>query len=79
MSLWLAGYPKTPGFDPLWVKSGHRIRSAQCPLYPRKRTSIEPVAMSALCQKQTHALQQKPTTSAGSVSRLEIDDQLESG
>jgi hypothetical protein len=38
--------------------------------------------MSALGQKrtsETHAVQQKPSTSAGSVSRLEIDDQLESG
>ena len=24
---------------PLWVKSGHRDRSAECRLYPRKRTS----------------------------------------
>jgi len=43
---------------PLWVKSGHRSMSASCPLYPRKRTFIERVGMSALCQKRTHALQQ---------------------
>jgi hypothetical protein len=27
----------------------------QCPLYPRKRTSVERSAMSAMCQKQTFA------------------------
>ena len=27
-----------------------------CPLYPQKRTSIERVAMSALCQKRTSTL-----------------------
>src|SRR6516162_3089975 len=40
------------------VISGHFIASSRCPLYPRKRTSIERVGMSALCQKRTHALQQ---------------------
>jgi hypothetical protein len=29
------------------------IEVCRCPLYPQKRTSIEPVAMSALCQKRT--------------------------
>jgi hypothetical protein len=29
------------------------IEVCRCPLYPQKRTSIEPVAMSALCQKET--------------------------
>src|SRR5215831_4396838 len=29
-----------------------------CPLYPQKRTLIERVGMSALCQKRTYALQQ---------------------
>ena len=38
---------------PLWVKSGHRSRSAQCPLYPQKRTSRDTLGMSALCHKQT--------------------------
>ena|SRR6516165_4486108 len=37
----------------LWVKSRHRGTSNQCPLYPQKRTSIEPVGMSALCQQRT--------------------------
>jgi hypothetical protein len=41
---------------PLWVKSGHRIRSASCPLYPQKRTWIGTVLMSALCQKRTSAV-----------------------
>jgi hypothetical protein len=31
----------------------------RCPLYPQKRTSVECPGMSALCQKRTHALQQK--------------------
>ena len=35
---------------PLWVKSRHRKGSAECPLYPQKRTSAECVGMSALCQ-----------------------------
>ena len=29
-----------------------------CLLYPQKRTLIEPIAMSALCQKRTYAVQQ---------------------
>jgi hypothetical protein len=37
----------------LWVKSRHWAMSSRCPLYPQKRTSIEPAVMSALCQKQT--------------------------
>jgi hypothetical protein len=32
---------------PLWVKSGHRIRSASCPLYPQKRTLLSATGMSA--------------------------------
>jgi hypothetical protein len=35
---------------PLWVKSRHDALKLRCPLYPQKRTLIEPVAMSALCQ-----------------------------
>jgi hypothetical protein len=30
----------------------------QCPLYPRKRTFIEHVPMSALCQTETHRTNQ---------------------
>ena len=30
----------------------------ECPLYPQKRTLPDDRRMSALCQKQTHALQQ---------------------
>ena len=43
---------------PLWVKSGHRGTSNQCPLYPQKRTLELSRVMSALCQKQTYAVQQ---------------------
>jgi len=38
--------------------SGLITRQYRCPLYPQKRTSPGAVAMSALCQKQTHAAQQ---------------------
>ena len=38
---------------PLWVKSRHRGPSAQCPLYPQKRTLELSLEMSALCQKET--------------------------
>src|SRR5262249_11270402 len=44
---------------PLWVKSGHRSTSSQCLLYSQKGTSELTRGMSALCQKQTHAVQQK--------------------
>ena len=35
------------------VKSGHCAVSGRCLLYPQKRTLIERVRMSALCQKRT--------------------------
>ena len=38
---------------PLWVISGHSMRSRPCPLYPSKRTLVECLAMSAICQKRT--------------------------
>ena len=38
---------------PLWVISGHFAKSGRCPLYPQKRTLVERVRMSALCQKET--------------------------
>src|SRR5262249_37666111 len=41
---------------PFWVKSRHRIESASCPLCPQKRTLVERVGMSALCQKRTSRL-----------------------
>jgi len=47
-----------PRHCPLWVNNEHRGTSVQCPLYPQKRTLIERVGMSALCQKQTYAVQQ---------------------
>ena len=33
-------------------------RSLESPLYPRKRTCAVQLGMSALCQEETHALQQ---------------------
>jgi hypothetical protein len=33
---------------PLWVKSRHHNRSAECPLYPRKQTSVGGIRTSAL-------------------------------
>src|SRR5262249_43823560 len=50
-----AGGKHQNGFIPcsLWVNNGHRDELKECPLYPRKRTSIGPSAMSALCQKRT--------------------------
>ena len=41
---------------PLWVKSGHRGTSNQCPLYPRKRTLIKCIGKSASCQTLRRAL-----------------------
>ena len=32
---------------PLWVRSGHRTKSASCPLYPRKQTSLSSSCLSA--------------------------------
>jgi hypothetical protein len=43
----------------LWVRSGHFASSDQCPLYRRRRTLVERAGMSALCYKQTHAVQRK--------------------
>jgi hypothetical protein len=37
----------------------------RCPLCPRKRTSLSGIAMSALCQKRTHALQQSMPAYSG--------------
>src|SRR5262249_33901335 len=56
---------------PLWVKSAHRGAYNQCLLYPQKRTLIERVGMSALCQKRTHALQQSEA-GMGNKTRLGI-------
>src|SRR6516164_10015542 len=52
-------YTNGPPSCPLWVKIRHRRMSASCLLYPQKRTLRSGIAMSALCQKQTHAVQQK--------------------
>jgi hypothetical protein len=47
------GAPAGHGSGPMWVKSRHRRMSERCPLCPRKRTLIERIGMSALCQKRT--------------------------
>src|SRR5262249_27698971 len=39
---------------PLWVKSRHFAVQSRCPLYPRKRTRLSRVVMSALFQKRTY-------------------------
>jgi hypothetical protein len=39
------------GQCPLWVKSGHRVGSRSCPLYPQKRTLVQRSVMSAGRQK----------------------------
>ena len=41
----------------------------QCPLYPQKRTLLSTIVVSALCQKRTHALQQKTLYSITSSAR----------
>jgi hypothetical protein len=38
---------------PLWVISGHFAARQPGPLYPRKRTLLARLGMSAKCQKQT--------------------------
>src|SRR5262249_11793380 len=35
------------------VKSGHWDTAVKCPLYPRKRTLVERLGMSVMCQKRT--------------------------
>src|SRR5262249_46717197 len=56
-----------------YVGSGSKAEkldlSIRCPLYPRKRTSSDTSGMSALCQKRTHALQQKRRYSITSSAR----------
>src|SRR5262249_18325868 len=60
---------------------------ARCPLYPQKRTLVERVGMSALCQKQTlsysfdqivgAALQRHRNGEAERLRGLEVDDELD--
>jgi hypothetical protein len=45
------------GTCPLWVINGHGGRVSECPLYPRKQTSLKAVVMSAKRQKQTFCTQ----------------------
>jgi len=37
------------GRCPLWVKSRHRKGSAECPLYPQKRTFANTIGVSTVC------------------------------
>src|SRR5262249_48610277 len=46
---------------PLWVRNRHSQDKRRCPLYPRNQTLAEPLGMSALCQKRTHAPQHYST------------------
>jgi|307.fasta_scaffold01940_6 hypothetical protein len=50
----------TPRRCPLWVKSGHRNRSAECPLYLQEQTLELCRVMSALCQKRTLLKRESP-------------------
>jgi hypothetical protein len=43
---------------PLRVKSGSDALKFRCPLYPRKRTFLGAIRMSALGHEQTYAVQQ---------------------
>jgi hypothetical protein len=75
---------------PLWVISGHRALKSRCLLYPQKRTLVERVVMSALCQKRTKCIAAKSpywitssaatrrvcsTRDAECLGRFEIDNQ----
>ena len=56
---------------PLWVRSRHFVTTAQCPLFPRKRTCIAAIGTSTLCQDQTHgtaANKRQSKTDAGEFS-----------
>jgi hypothetical protein len=60
----------------LWVKSGHGALNLQCPLYPRKRTFIAVIKMSALCHEQTSALSVEFDKTAGVALLLQIKHQV---
>src|SRR5262249_17952396 len=45
------------GVNDQFAPQTSRRMSASCPLYPQKRTLVERVGMSALCQKRTLAAQ----------------------
>src|SRR5215468_10589699 len=64
---------------PLWVKSGHSLTSNQCPLYPQKRTLIEPVGTSALCQKRTLELSREINISRQDRSTLSRRQRVKQG
>jgi hypothetical protein len=74
---------------PLWVRLGHSAMSAQCPLYPNKRTSTDATGMSAKCQERTSARlfehlvgaseQHRWHVEAQRLRGIEVDYQLEFG
>jgi len=67
MSAVLCNTAKASCQCPLWVKSRHFGMSERCPLYPQKRTLIEPVVMSALCAISRHSPRQAPFESASAL------------
>jgi hypothetical protein len=62
--------PHSSAMVGLCITANRRAGFKRCPLYPRKRTLVERVVMSALCQKQTHAAQQKDRYSITSSARM---------
>jgi hypothetical protein len=54
---------------PLWVISGHDALKLQCPLYPRKRTRLPSIGVSALGHKRTstHPYSTQPQYSISSI------------
>jgi hypothetical protein len=78
----------TRGECPLWVKSRHRIRSASCPLYPQKRTSLSAIGMSAVPKTEVTCLldhlvsghlQLQRHLDAERLRCLQVDDEFEFG
>jgi hypothetical protein len=57
----------------LWVISGHREVSLQCPLHPRKRTSEARSAMSALGQKTDSQPKSTPVGRPGRRANISPD------
>jgi NAD(P)-dependent dehydrogenase (short-subunit alcohol dehydrogenase family) len=42
----------------------------RCPLYPKKRTWLSTIVMSALCQKQTYAVQQSTSAAIAGIGEF---------
>jgi len=64
---------------PLWVKSGHPRTFEPCPLYPRKRTSLAAIVMSALCQKRTFCTAADNPPNASGFVRLPCNGKINFG